>query len=580
MAERIKIPWLRRVLFGVFVFSVIINILYLTGSLFMLQVYDRVIPSRNLPTLTGLLTLVAGLYIFQALLDVVRGRIFVRLARSFDQAVSAPVFNALVMYPLVAPRIGDGLQPIRDVATVRSFLSGGGPIILFDLPWLPFFLAICFMFHFLIGLVATIGAIVLLIIAVASEVLTRGPVKEGAIFNSRQLGLAGAAHRNAEALLSMGMMTNVRERWLAANDEQATMQTRSADVVGGLGATSKALRFLLQSAVLAVGAYLVINQQATGGIIIASSILTARALAPVELVIGQWKGALAARDSWARLKALMKAMPEPGERLSLPAPVATLDVEDLTVRAPGSAKTLASGVRFKMKAGEALGVIGPSGSGKSSLARALAGVWAPAHGAVRLDGAPMHQWDRERLGAHIGYLPQDVELFAGTIAENIGRLTTPVESAAVIQAARAAGVHEMILRFDAGYETQVGDQGSLLSKGQRQRIALARALYKEPFLVILDEPNSNLDQEGDDALADAILGVKARGGIVAVVAHRPNVINAVDSVLVMMDGRMQAFGPKDEVLKRVLSRSPLPKATTLNVEGPGGEGASPQLGRP
>ena len=233
MAERIKIPWLRRVLFGVFVFSVIINILYLTGSLFMLQVYDRVIPSRNLPTLTGLLILAAGLYIFQALLDVVRGRIFVRLARSFDQAVSAPVFNALVMYPLVAPRIGDGLQPIRDVATVRSFLAGGGPIILFDLPWLPFFLAICFMFHFLIGLVATVGAIVLLIIAVASEVMTRGPVKDGALFNSRQLGLAGAAHRNAEALLSMGMMTNVRERWLAANDEQAALQTRGADVVGG-----------------------------------------------------------------------------------------------------------------------------------------------------------------------------------------------------------------------------------------------------------------------------------------------------------------------------------------------------------
>jgi ATP-binding cassette, subfamily C, bacterial PrsD len=232
-----------------------------------------------------------------------------------------------------------------------------------------------------------------------------------------------------------------------------------------------------------------------------------------------------------------------------------------------------------MRAGEAMGIIGPSGSDKSSLARALAGVWAPAHGAVRLDGAPMHQWDRERLGAHIGYLPQDVELFSGTIAENIGRLTTPVESAAVIQAARAAGVHEMILRFDAGYETQVGDQGSLLSKGQRQRIALARALYKEPFLVVLDEPNSNLDQEGDDALADAILGVKARGGIVVVVAHRPNVINVVDSVLVMMDGRMQASGPKDEVLKRVLSRAPLPRTAPLNVEGPGSEGASPQLSR-
>jgi ATP-binding cassette subfamily C protein PrsD len=238
------------------------------------------------------------------------------------------------------------------------------------------------------------------------------------------------------------------------------------------------------------------------------------------------------------------------------------------VRAPGGGKPLVSGARFKMKAGEAVGVIGPSGSGKSSLARALSGVWPVANGAARLDGAPIHRWDRERLGAHIGYLPQDVELFAGTIAENIGRLETPIESAAVIQAARSAGVHDMILRFDAGYETQVGDSGALLSKGQRQRIALARALYREPFLVVLDEPNSNLDQEGDEALTDAILGVKARGGVVVVVAHRPNVINAVDYVMVMMEGRMQAFGPKDEVLKRVLSRPPLQTGTARTVAGP------------
>jgi len=252
----------------------------------------------------------------------------------------------------------------------------------------------------------------------------------------------------------------------------------------------------------------------------------------------------------------------------LPAPVATLDVEDLAVRAPGGAKTIVNGVRFKLKAGEALGIIGSSGSGKSSLVRALAGVWPAANGAVRLDGAPLNQWDRERLGAHIGYLPQDVELFAGTIAENIGRLQSPVESAAVIQAARSAGVHDMILRFDAGYETQVGDSGVLLSKGQRQRIALARALYSEPFLVILDEPNSNLDQEGDEALTDAIHGVKARGGIAIVVAHRPNVIGAVDHVMMMMDGRMQTFGAKDDVLKRVLARPPMPSAATLNVGGP------------
>jgi len=534
----------------------------------MLQVYDRVIPSRNVPTLTGLIILAVGLYIFQALLDIVRARIFVRVARAFDRSVSPQVFDLLVALSLVSPRVGDGLQPIRDVATIRGFLAGGGPMVLFDLPWLPFFLALCFLFHFLIGLTATIGACVLVMIAIASEILTRGPVKQSGVFNSRQLGLAGAAYRNAEALASMGMTKAMRERWLAANDELIASQSYGSDVAGGLSAVSKAFRFLLQSAVLAVGAYLVINQQATAGIIIASSVLTARALAPAELVIGQWKGAVAARQSWVRLRTLMKARPDREMRLALPAPTATLDVEELAVRAPGSPKPRVNGVRFKLKAGEAVGIIGPSGSGKSSLARALAGVWRPANGAVRLDGAPVHHWDSERLGVHIGYLPQDVELFAGTIADNIGRLEAPLDSAAVIQAARAAGVHDLILQFEAGYETEVGDQGSLLSKGQRQRIALARALYREPFLVIMDEPNSNLDQEGDEALTDAILGVKARGGIVVVVAHRPNVINAVEHVLVMLDGRMQAFGPKDDVLKRVIARAPLRAASTKTVSAP------------
>ena len=567
MEKRVQIPWFKRVVVGVFLFSILINVLYLTGSLFMLQIYDRVIPSRNIATLTGLVGLATGLYVIQALLDVVRSRIFVRLARAFDRSMGPKVFDAVVTFPLMAQRVGDGLQPMRDVATVRGFLAGGGPAVLFDLPWLPFFLALCFLFHFLIGLTATIGACVLLCLSIASEILTRGPVKQGALFHSRQLGLAGAAQRNAESLVSMGMTRSVRERWLAANDEQAAFQTRGSDVAGSLGAISKAFRFGLQSAVLAVGAYLVINQQATGGIIIASSILTARALAPAEQVISQWKGAIAAHQSWIRLQAMMKALPSDSDRVALPAPVATLDVEDLAVRAPGGAKTIVNGVRFKLKAGEALGIIGSSGSGKSSLVRALAGVWPAANGAVRLDGAPLNQWDRERLGAHIGYLPQDVELFAGTIAENIGRLQSPVESAAVIQAARSAGVHDMILRFDAGYETQVGDSGVLLSKGQRQRIALARALYSEPFLVILDEPNSNLDQEGDEALTDAIHGVKARGGIVIVVAHRPNVIGAVDHVMMVRDGRMQIFGGKEDVLKRVLARPATPAAATLHVGG-------------
>jgi PrtD family type I secretion system ABC transporter len=558
---------LRRAIISVFLFSVLINVLYLTGSIFMLQIYDRVIPSRNIATLAGLAFLAAALYAFQAFLDVVRARIFVRLALAFDKAMSGPVFDALALLPLAAPKISDGLLPVRDVATIRSFLVSGGPILFFDLPWLPFFLAICFFFHVLIGLTALAGAAILLAIAVTSEVLTRDPVKQGAFLSSRELALAGAAQRNAESLITMGMTRALRERWLSVNDQHAATQTRSSDIAGTLGAISKAFRFLLQSGVLAVGAYLVINQQATGGIIIASSILTGRALAPAELVISHWKGAIAARQAWIRLKALMKALPRHQDRVALPPPVAALDVEDVAVCAPGGTKILAAGVRFKLQAGSAAGVIGPSASGKSSLVRALAGVWDPAQGTVRLDGAPMHQWDRGRLGVHIGYLPQDVELFEGTIADNIGRMTRPVDSAAVIQAARAAGVHDLILRLDAGYETEVGDQGAMLSKGQRQRIALARALYREPFLVILDEPNSNLDQEGDKALTDAILGIRARGGIVVVVAHRPNVMTAVDHVLVMQDGRMQAFGPKEEVLSKVLVRPHRQAPPSLNVVG-------------
>jgi PrtD family type I secretion system ABC transporter len=565
MDKQIKLPWFRRVILSVLVFSILINILYLTGSLFMLQVYDRVIPSRNTPTLVGLIILAAGLYAFQALLDLIRTQIFTRLAQTFDQAMSQRVFDAVVALPLSSPPLGDGLQPIRDVATIRGFLSGGGPVILFDLPWLPFFLAICFLFHVLIGVTATVGALVLLALAFSGEYLTRGPVKQAATFNARQLALAGAAQRNAEALISMGMMENARSRWLRLEWEQSASQSRGADIGGALSAVSKAFRYLLQSAVLAVGAYLVINQQATGGIIIASSILTARALAPAELVIGQWKNLTAARQSWGRLQAVLRALPANENRLALPAPAASFDVDNLLVRAPGGSRTLVAGVRFKLTAGQAIGIVGPSASGKSSLARALAGVWPPAAGAVRLDGAPIDQWDRARLGPHVGYLPQNVELFAGTIAENIGRLSPEIESSAVIQAARAAGVHEMILQFSAGYETQVGDAGALLSNGQRQRIALARALYKEPFLVILDEPNSNLDQEGDKALSDAILGVKARGGIVVVVSHRAHVVAAVDHLLVMLDGRMQTFGPKNEVLERALGKPTLHATSALDT---------------
>jgi ATP-binding cassette subfamily C protein len=539
------------------VLSCIINILYLTGSIFMLQVYDRVIPSRSLPTLVALFAVVAGLFLFQALLDLIRSRIFVRLGLLFDETMRQPVFDAVVRLPLTVARSnGDGLQPLRDVSTIRGFFAGGGPVVFLDLPWLPFFLGICFIFHPLIGIAATLGALILVIVALASEIMTRKPVKATVELSAKRLQLAEAGRRNAESLIAMGMTKGMRMRWSVAVDAEAQAQTKASDVGGGFGAVSKALRLLLQSAILAVGAYLVIDQQATGGIIIASSILTARALAPVEMAVGQWKNLIAARQSWARLKALMAAMPVEIPRTLLPPPKSRLTVDGVAVRAPGTDRILVSGVSFEIKAGSALGVIGPSASGKTSLARAIVGVWRPASGSVQLDGAPLDQWFRDELGKHVGYLPQDVELFAGTIAENIGRMAPQIDSEAVIRAAQAAGVHDMIVSLDGGYDAEVGDQGTALSKGQRQRVALARALYGEPFIVVLDEPNANLDQEGEAALANAVMSVRARGGVAVVVAHRPNAIAAVDYILMIQKGRQQAFGLKEDVLERVLLRPP------------------------
>jgi ATP-binding cassette subfamily C protein len=330
----------KRVFAFVTVLSVLINVLYLTGSLFMMQIYDRVIPSRSVPTLVGLCVFAAGLYVFQALLDLIRARILVRLALAFDEATSRKVFDAVVLLPLVGVRAGDGLQSIRDLATIRGFLSGGGPLVMFDLPWLPFFLALCFLFHVLIGLVATAGAVLLILIAGVSEVMSRGPVRQAAFFDSNRLAIAESGRRNAESLAAMGMTQRLRDRWQVANDGCITAQAHSSDISGGFSALSKALRFLLQSAVLAVGAWLVIHQEATGGIMIASSILTARALAPADMVVGHWKGFIAARQSWARLKALLAALPPADDRLALPPPTSTLEVEDLSVRAPGGGPVL------------------------------------------------------------------------------------------------------------------------------------------------------------------------------------------------------------------------------------------------
>jgi ATP-binding cassette subfamily C protein len=435
---------------------------------------------------------------------------------------------------------------------VRLFLSSLGPTALFDLPWMPLYLSIIYAFHPVLGHAALAGAVLLIALTLLIEWLTGEPSRQAGIVAAARNRLGEGSVRNAEVLTAMGLAARMGERWHEVSRDYIASQQQVSDVGGGLGAISKVLRMMLQSGVLALGAYLVIRQEATAGIIIAGSILTSRALAPVELAIAHWKGFVAARQGWARLDQLMKLLPAKDEPLPLPAPRATLIVEAVRVAAPGDPRLIVQDVSFSLKAGQGLGIIGPSGSGKSSLVRSIVGAWQTAHGKVRLDGAALDQWSATALGRHIGYLPQDVELFAGTVAQNIARFDGDADPRGIIAAAEAAGVHDLIATLKDGYETQIGEHGTALSAGQRQRIALARALHGDPFLVVLDEPNSNLDAQGEAALTRAISGARARGGIVVVAAHRPNALVALDLVLAMANGRQQAFGPKDEVLGKVL----------------------------
>ena len=565
---RVAIGSCKSALVGIAAFSGLINLLMLTSSLFMLEVYDRVLPSRSVPTLVGLSLLAGILLIFQALLEITRGRLLVRIGSQLDRRVSPRVYDALVR---MRSKPGtDGQQPVRDLDTIRSFLSSAGPNALFDLPWVPLYLAICFAFHPLIGVTALGGAIVLLALTLLTEFLSRHPVKAATMHAAARNRFAEATRRNAEVIVAMGMSERLLKRWLDLGRDYMAQHKRASDVAGGLGSAGRGLRMGLQSAVLGVGAYLVIEQEATAGIIIASSILTGRALAPIDLAIANWKGFVSARQGWQRLGELLALLAISATRLELPAPTQALSLEALSVTPPGAKSLVVQDVNFSLPAGSALGVVGSSASGKSSLVRAIVGVWPATRGCVRLDGATIDQWTPATRGRHIGYLPQDVELFEGTIAQNIARFEDDPPAGAVIAAAKAAGVHELIVNLAAGYETELGERGAALSAGQQQRIALARALYGEPFLVVLDEPNSNLDSEGEEALTNAILAVRARGGIVIVVAHRPSALAAANYVLAMVQGGQKAFGPKDEILARSTGRqasAPAPLKVVQRTNG-------------
>jgi PrtD family type I secretion system ABC transporter len=563
----------RRVLVAILGFSGLMSLLTLTAPLFMLQVYDRVVPSRSLPTLVGLCLIALLMFVSFGFLDQVRARVLIRIGLYFEEQVHRKIFNVISDAPLARVGSGDGLEPLRDLDQIRSFMVGGGPAAFCDLPFLPLQVAICFLVHPLIGWLTVLGAIVIFGLALATELMVGKLSQCVSELAGERLAAIESARRNAEIVRALGMGERLAQRWAVINGAYEAARLRVQDRAVGFSGLSRVFRMTFQSGVLGLGAFLVIRDQATFGVIIAASILSARALLPVEQLVANWRGVVAVRQSWRRLAPVLGQASANVPRMALPPPTESLSVEGITVIPPGAERPAVANVGFDLPAGAALGVIGPNGAGKSSLVRALVGAWSPVKGHVRLDGADLEQWEREALGRHVGYLPQDGELFAGTVAQNIARFDPDAAASAIVAAARAAGVHDTILKLPGGYATEIGEGGAALSAGHRQRIALARALYGDPFLVVLDEPNSNLDAEGEAALIRAMAAVRQRRGIVVVVAHRPSVLDGVDYVLALVNGTVFGFGPKEDVFRRVLvQRSTAVAGTELGAPG---QGAAP-----
>ncbi|MEX6509234.1 type I secretion system permease/ATPase [Jiella sp. M17.18] len=539
----------RRNFLFVTLFSFFINILMFVSPLYMLQVYDRVLSSRSVVTLVMVTILAVSLLLVSAALESIRSRILVRSGAKFDRKAGMDIFATAFRGHLRAPG-GQYSQPIRDLDTLREFLTGGAIITFCDAPWMPIFLAVCYMIHFWIGVIATVGAVIIFALALANELMTRKHLKAATVASINANQYVAMTLRNAEVVHALGMMGSVTRRWSVLHDQALGLQAKASDRGGVLISLSKFVRVFLQVAILGGGSYLVLQAEITPGAMIASSILMGRALQPVEAAVAQWKGFVAARTAYARLQSMFASLPPEAARMQLPDPTGAVSIEQLVVAPPGSRNATLKSVNMEIQAGEIIGVIGPSGAGKSTLARALTGVWAPLSGHVRLDGADLDNWDPELLGPHIGYLPQDVELFSGTIAENIARFSD-ADPKAVVAAAQKAGVHEMVLQMQDGYNTRVGESGRSLSGGQRQRIGLARALYGDPKLIILDEPNSSLDSQGEAALALALRAAKAEKRTVIVISHRVSLLNEVDKLAVFTGGTLTMYGPTKAVLERL-----------------------------
>ena len=530
-------------------FSFFVNLLVLTGPLFMLQIYDRVLASRSEATLVALTGLVVGLYLVMGILDHVRSRVAARVGARFQARFDKRVFNAVLDRTALHARGVNTMTGMRDLDSIQKVLSSPAVFTVFDIPWTPFFLFVIFTFHPLMGVLGIVGGLILVILTWLNQNGTKEDQEKAMLAGRHSDELTQNLQKESETVRALGMRRSVAERWQLLRDRALEANIRYSDSNGFYAISSKTFRVFLQSAILALGAWLVLQNEISPGAMIASSIIIGRALAPIEGAIGQWSLVQRAMQGWRDLAKLLERVPEEDSRTGLPKPRAIIDANQVTVVPPGEKVATVRMLSFELHPGQALGVIGQSASGKSTLARVLTGIWPPAGGNVRLDGASIEQYGTDGLADHVGYLPQDVVLFEGTIAENIARMELEPDSARVVEAAKKAGAHDMILRLPDGYDTRLPATGQRLSGGQKQRIGLARALFGEPVLLVLDEPNSNLDAEGSMALNLAIREFKANGGAVVIMAHRPAAIEECDLILIMENGQRLAFGPRDDVLR-------------------------------
>ncbi len=532
-----------------FVLSFFINMLMLTMPLYMIQIFSRVLMSNSKETLFVLTVAALGALVLMGVLTSLRGRLLARWSAKVDTHLGERVHAALVQRALLN-HSGRNVQSLRDLSQIRNMIAGSDVQTLLDLPWMPIFLWVIWLLHPLMGMVAIAGALVLLGFAVLNDVLTRKPLEEANGAATKAYGAAMMNVRNAEVIQGMGMLQNALQSWRGYNAQVLDNQSKAMDTAGNIAAMTKSARLMVQVLIFGTGAYLVLNQEMTAGLMIAGVFILGRALAPVEMSVRTWKNMVSSISAYQRLTTLLNNVPEQAETMTLPAPKGKLQAQHLLFMPFGADKATVQRVTFVLEPGESLGVIGPSGSGKSTLAKLLVGVWVPTRGHARLDGADVSSWDPNDLGQYVGYLPQDVELFETSVRENISRLSD-AESEEIVAAAKAAGVHEMILRLPEGYETNIGDSGSLLSGGMRQRVGLARALFGNPKLMILDEPNSNLDREGEIALMKALANAKARGCTCVIIAHRPSILTNVDKIMVMNNGQMEMFGDRADILAKL-----------------------------